>query len=178
MCVFISSKLSIFRRLSIQERLCYSCQHTIELIRWIMWSPPWFCLRLSFSVPWIHSGQKPRALWKPAMWHLAASAPSEGQRGPRCTFHGNAEKQRLLRRPFGWCQGVRLCAPRSRAPTIGASGDVCAHVSSEVKTAEHQISNEQKDFPLDERVQTLRAETRQDNRRSVRHRRQTRPFFI
>lgn len=58
MCVFISSKLSIFRRLSIQERLCYSCQHTIELIRWIMWSPPWFCLRLSFSVPWIHSGQK------------------------------------------------------------------------------------------------------------------------
>ena len=178
MCVcvffnFISSKLSIFRRLSIQERLRYSCQRTIELIRWIMWSPPWFCLRLSFSVPWIHSGQKPRALWKPAMWHLAASAPSEGQRGPRCTFHGNAEKQRLLRGPSGWCQGVRLCAP----PT-GASGDVCAHVSPEVKTAEHQVSHEQKDFPLDERVQTLRAETRQDHRRSVRHNRTNEAFFF
>lgn len=25
---------------------CYSCQDTIELIRWIIRSPPWFCLRL------------------------------------------------------------------------------------------------------------------------------------
>lgn len=49
-----------------------------------MWSPPWFCLSFSLFFlffPWILSGQKLRALWKPAMWHLAASAPSEGQKG-------------------------------------------------------------------------------------------------
>lgn len=57
----------------------YSCQHTIELIRWIIWSPPWFCLCPFFC---ILSGQKLWALWKAAMWHLAACALSEGQRGP------------------------------------------------------------------------------------------------
>lgn len=126
---------------------------------------------------WNLSGQKPRALWKPAMWHLAASAPSEGQKGPRCTFHGNAEKQRNIRHPaarllqpvFGWCQWVWLQPSRSRTPTIPASGDVRAHVSPQVKTAAPQGSYEQKDFPLDERVQTLRSETRQENRRSVGH---------
>lgn len=46
-----------------------------------MRSPPWFCLSFSLFFPWILSGQKLRALWKPAMWHLAASAPSEGQKG-------------------------------------------------------------------------------------------------
>ncbi len=148
-----------------------------------MWSPPWFCLRLFF---WILSGQKPRALWKPAMWHLAASAPSEGQRGPRCTFHGNAENRRctkhpaarLLQRVFAGSQRVWLhSSSRRTAPTIGASGDVWAHFSTEVKTAKPQVSNEQKDFPLDERVQTLRSETRQENRRSVWHREQAAVVF-
>lgn len=133
---------------------------------------------------WILSGQKPRALWKPAMWHLAASAQSEGQRGPRCTFHGDAEKQRftqqpaarLVQRASGWCQWVRLRASGSRTPTAGASGDVRAHVSPEVKTTKPQVSYEQKDFPLDERVQTLRWETRQANRRSVWHKEQAQLF--
>lgn len=153
----------------------YSCQRTIELIRWIMRSPPWF---LSISLPlsfWNLSGQKPGALWKPAMWHLAASAPSRGSKGgPRCTFHGDAENQRntrLLQPLSRWCQRVR-------APTAPASGGAGARVCPQVKAAEPQGSSEQKDFPLDERVQTPRPETRQEGRRSVRHKEQAAFSFV
>lgn len=38
-------------------------------------------LILSFF-PCMLSGQKPSALWKPAMWHLAVCAPPEGQKKP------------------------------------------------------------------------------------------------
>lgn len=94
------------------------------------------------------------------------------KRGARRTFHGNAEKQcctqhpaaRLLQAVFGWCQRVWLYPQGGRAPTIGAGR---VHICPEVKTAEPQRSCEQKDFPLDERVQTLSWESQQEKRRSV-----------
>lgn len=141
----------------------------------------------SFFFAGSSQAKKPSALWKPAMWHLAASASPQGQKGrggkegegeegTLCTFNGNAENQQRftqhppsspsppwpLQRVSGWCE--RLWG-RS-----GASGGVWAwHVSPEVKAAKPKVCNEQKDFPLDERVQTLRSETREESRRSVWH---------
>lgn len=178
---FISTKLFILRCLSARRGLLFmSAYYWVYKMDHVVSS-----LIPSPSFLWILSGQKPRALWKPAMWHLAASAPSEGQRGPRCTFHGDAEKQRftqhpaagLLQRASGWCPRVRLRASSSRTTAAGAGGDVRAHVSPEVKTTKPQVSYEQKDFPLDERVQTLRWETRQTSRRSVWHKEQTAILF-
>lgn len=124
------------------------------------------------------SGQKPSALWKPAMWHLAASAAPEGQKGPRFSFHGDAEKQlrltrhppapRPLRRGAGGRLRVRLLPVGTDAPAA-ASGDVWARATPQVKAAKHQVYNEQKHFPLDERVQKLRPESGQENSRSVWH---------
>lgn len=94
-----------------------------------------------FSSPsWILSGLKPSALWKPAMWHLAASSAPEGQRGPQCTFHGNAEQHpppqlqpssRILQRACGRC--VRFWGlPSTPDPPA------CRGASTEVQIAKPQ----------------------------------------
>lgn len=132
-----------------------------------MWSPPWFCLCLSFCLEAAGlSGNLPCDIWLPAL--------SQKVKGEPCApFNGNAKNQCDTKHPaaappppprllllqqqwvfFGGCI----------TPTTGASGDVWAQ---EVKTAKPKVSYEQKGFPLDERVQTLKPETRQENSRSV-----------
>lgn len=165
---FLSAKLFLWRGLWVQKRLRYSCQPTIELIRWIMQSPPWFCLPL-FSLP-----LRPEAQGFLETCHVTFGCRRSVRRSKGkergCTFHGNAEKRRkpaahptpprLLQRGFGGCQRVR---ERSWG---GGDGHVWALVPSEIQTAE--VPHEQKDFPLDERVETLGSESWQEDHRSVR----------
>lgn len=159
------------RCLRVRGKACYSCQDTIEVIRWIMWSPPRFCffpLHESSQArsPQL-SGKLPCDIWLPALRHKVKEKGA--------AFHGHAEKQRNNAQhpaaaPFlqpGYCQRLRLQPPSGRAPTTGAGGHVGAGASPEGHRAERWGGREQRGFPLDDRVQTLRSETRQESRRCV-----------
>lgn len=80
----------------------------------------------------------------------------EGQKGPRRSFHGNAGRRRLpgALRPGS---GRRVRVRGFWSPAVGAD----VWVAAEVQTRKVH----KKDFPLDERVQTLRSEQRPENSR-------------
>ena len=139
---------------------CYSCQHTIELIRWIMGSPP--CFGLFFYI------------FSQASDEVVFGNPcSVGGSLPWYTSHGNAERCLQQQRPAqpvpfpgGWgsCPWKSTASTGTQVPDAGARSGQQSEImwqqitsaSSKSKSAEHYL---QKDLPLDERVQAISPES-------------------
>lgn len=96
------------------------------------------------------------------------------------TFHGHAEKRwnnaqhpaaaaaaAALPQP-GCCQRLRLQPSASRAPTPGTRLRAGEGASPQGRRAKVHGGGQQRDLPLDDGVQTLGSETRQERRRFVR----------